>query len=206
MAAQQPKIDIKRRQVAEAACRVIQRGGVEAANLRAIAAEMGATTGLLTRYFPGKRELLMCVLARPTGILSRHLQSATAAQTGMALVRAGVRGALPLDDERLLAWSVWAAFLGLIAGDAELAALHRQFPDALRQLLIQGLRQAQHDGQLAAQVYPAHAADALLAQITGAAVRAASDPQHYPRAKIEAVAAGAFAAILGHAAHNPPAN
>lgn len=186
----------KRAQAVDAACRVIRHGGVEAANLRAIAAEMGATTGLLTRYFPGKQELLQSVLQLTKDTLNSHLQTAILGRAGLDLVRASVRAALPLDPERREAWAIWLAFLGLIPGDASLNAIHAQFPDALRQVLIRGLRDAQREGALPAQLYPANAADALMCQITGVAVRAASMPDKHPPEKIEAFVAGAFAALL----------
>lgn len=196
MAAEDSKIAAYRERVADAACRVIAMGGIEAANLRAIAAGMGATTGLLTRYFTGKQELLRFVLRRAVAALDSHLQAAIPGLHGVELVRAAMAAALPLDLPRIEAWGIWASFLGVLPGDAALDAIHRQFADELRAVLIQGLREAQRAGAAPASLYPAHAADALIAQITGLAVRAAADPAAHPPAKLEALAATVLAALI----------
>lgn len=197
MATPAHKLAEHRARAADATRRVILRGGVEAANLRAIAEEMGATTGLLTRYFPDKRELLRETLLGASGFLVAQVQRGTEGRNGLALVRAGMHSSLPLDDERIAAWSIWAAFAGLLRGDARLGEIHRQFPDQLRQTLIRGLRQAQLQRALAAEAYPAFIAEALVSQIIGTAMRGVTDPGAFNAAKIEAVAAGAFATIVG---------
>lgn len=196
MTAVDSRIAAQRERVADAAARVIAMGGIEAANLRAIAAAMGATTGLLTRYFSGRRELLQFVLARAVAALQGHLQAAIPGKHGVELVRAAMAAALPLDPPRLAAWGIWAAFLGLLSGDAALGAIHRQFSDGLRALLIQGLREAQLTGAAPASLYPAHAADALIAQITGLAVRAVADPARHPPAKLAALAESVLAPLF----------
>jgi len=197
MATPANKLAEHRARAADAARRVILRGGVEAANLRAIAEEMGATTGLLTRYFPDKRELLRETLLGASSFLVAQVRLGTEGLNGLAIVRAGVHSSLPLDSDRIAAWSIWAAFAGLLRGDARLGEIHRQFPDQLRQILIQGLRQAQLDGAVAATAYPAFIAEALVSQIIGTAMRSVTDPGAFNTAKIEAVAAGAFATIVG---------
>ena len=50
--------DARRRDVSEAVWRVLARHGFGGLTLRAVAAEMGASTGLLTHYFPSKDALV----------------------------------------------------------------------------------------------------------------------------------------------------
>ncbi len=50
--------DARRRDVSEAVWRVLAEHGFGGLTLRAVAAEMGASTGLLTHYFPNKRALV----------------------------------------------------------------------------------------------------------------------------------------------------
>lgn len=54
--------DARRRDVSEAVWRVLVARGFGGLTLRAVAAEMGASTGLLTHYFPSKRALLRSAL------------------------------------------------------------------------------------------------------------------------------------------------
>ena len=51
-----------RSKVATAALGLISREGLKGASLRAIAVELGSTTGVLTHYFRNKDELLLFVL------------------------------------------------------------------------------------------------------------------------------------------------
>jgi AcrR family transcriptional regulator len=53
------KQDSRRRIVAEAALRVIARDGMEGASMRAIAHEIGQSTGVLTHYFRDKESLVL---------------------------------------------------------------------------------------------------------------------------------------------------
>jgi AcrR family transcriptional regulator len=48
----------RRKEVAEAAWRVIEREGPDGTNMREIAREAGRTTGVVTHYFRDKRELM----------------------------------------------------------------------------------------------------------------------------------------------------
>ncbi|WP_258040274.1 helix-turn-helix domain-containing protein, partial [Streptomyces sp. SM9] len=50
--------DARREDVSEAVWRVLAARGFGGLTLRAVAGEMGATTGLVTHYFPSKRALV----------------------------------------------------------------------------------------------------------------------------------------------------
>ena len=54
--------DARRRDVSEAVWRVLADRGFTGLTLRAVATEMGATTGLLTHYFPSKKALVAYAL------------------------------------------------------------------------------------------------------------------------------------------------
>lgn len=55
---------VQRDLIADAACQVLAREGLEAASMRRIAQELDSTTGLLTHYFPTKEDLLLHSLER----------------------------------------------------------------------------------------------------------------------------------------------
>ncbi|WP_245571059.1 TetR/AcrR family transcriptional regulator [Catelliglobosispora koreensis] len=50
--------EARRRDVSGAVWRVLAEHGFTGLTLRAVATEMGATTGLVTHYFPSKRDLV----------------------------------------------------------------------------------------------------------------------------------------------------
>lgn len=186
----------RRQQVIDATWRVIGRNGITGASLRNIAEDMGLTTGFVTRYFPEKEALLLASLEGVVALLGRDIVDASANHTQMARVEAAVMAALPVTDESLSAWRVWVAFLGALPGEPGLATAHTVFPDQLRQILVQGLREAQLAGQIAPHIYPPQLADMLLNQIIGLGVRAVSDPARYPGEKLPGLIAPFFARLL----------
>lgn len=186
----------RRQQVIDATWRVIGRNGITGASLRNIAEDMGLTTGFVTRYFPEKEALLLATLEGAVALLGHDIVDASANHTQMARVEAAVMAALPITDESLAAWQVWVAFWGALPGEPELARAHAVFPDQLRQILVQGLREAQLAGQIAPQTYPPQLADMLLSQIIGVAVRRVSDPVRYPAEKLPGLIAPFFARLL----------
>lgn len=75
--------------------------------LRAVATELGATTGLLTHYFPAKRDLLACaldLLAERTAARPRR-----AAGEGLPAVRAALLDILPLTAEATASNRIWVS-------------------------------------------------------------------------------------------------
>ncbi len=183
----------RRQRVVAAAWRVICREGITAASLRAIAKEMRATAGLVTRYFAEKQGLMLAALHQASGLLRQEVEAAASPYTGMARLEAAVLAALPLNPERFQAWRVWVAFMGELPGAPDLGAAHTVFPDRLRQLLVQGLREAQLDGRIPAQTHTPQLADMLLNQIIGLGVRAVNAPQRYPGEKLPGLIAPFFA-------------
>lgn len=186
----------RRQQIIAAAWRVIIREGISAATMRPIAAEMKATTGLVTRYFPEKQGLLLAALEQAAGFLNREIAMATINLTGKARLEAAVLAALPLTEERMRAWKIWVAFMAELPGAPELAQAHAGFPGALRQTLIKGLREAQLAGAVSPEIYPPHQADMLLNQIIGLGARAAIAPRHYPADKQKSLIAAFVAQML----------
>lgn len=183
-------------QIIAATWRVIGRDGISAASLRTIAREMDATTGLVTRYFPEKQGLLLAALERATSFLSREVETASAAHSGVARLQAVIPTALPLTPERFQAWQVWVAFMGELPGSPDLGKVHATFPDRLRRTLVKALREAQLAGRIAPETHIPHLADMLLNQIIGAGVRGINEPGRYPAEKLPEQIAPFFTRIM----------
>lgn len=185
-----------RQKVIAAAWRVICRDGLTAASLRTIAAEMGATTGLVTRYYPEKHTLMLAALEQAAALLCDNITNGAANSTGIARIEATVHAALPVTPERLSAWRVWLAFIGELPSAQELGVAHAAFPARLRQILVQGLREAQRDGGISSKAYPPQLADMLVNQIIGLGMRGVIDPLRYPAEKLPALIAPLFSRLL----------
>lgn len=168
--------DARRRDVSEAVWRVLARSGFGGLTLRAVAAEMGASTGLLTHYFPSKDALIkhaLVVAEERTATRPRH-------DGGL---REALLDVLPLDAASRTMNRVWVSSWDAALGDAELQAAERarykRWRTRLRPLVVE----AQHRGEL-----PAGRPDDLVAMVAafthGLVVQALFDPRTFPRTRL----------------------
>lgn len=99
--------EARRRDVSEAVWRVLAAHGFGGLTMRAVAAELDATTGLLTHYFPAKRDLVAYALDL--------LEQRTAARPrrprgqGLAALRAALLDILPLTAEATASNRIWVS-------------------------------------------------------------------------------------------------
>ncbi|MEU7020036.1 TetR/AcrR family transcriptional regulator [Streptomyces sp. NPDC046203] len=112
--------EARRRDVSEAVWRVLAAHGFSGLTLRAVATELGATTGLLTHYFPAKRDLIayaLDLLHERTAARPRR-----AADQGLAAVRAALLDILPLTDEATASNRIWVSSWDTALADPALGA------------------------------------------------------------------------------------
>ena len=187
-----PKIvdgELRRLELADAAARLIARGGLGAVTMRDVATEAGLTTGSVTHYFSDKRELLLFTLN--TSLERRRGRRNAVANVGPAVaLQASLDGALPLDADRLRHWMVTIAFCTLAAGDAELAAAQR---DAYREFRNTVTAQLVQCGLPAAAAQ--REAERLIAVVDGVAMQALFDTDSWPAARQSGVLADALAGL-----------
>ena len=175
--------DVQRRAIAEAAIRVIDRVGLDAARLRDVALEGRVTTGAVTHYFASKADVLEAAMAEVVRrILDRQSDQALGRQPIAGLIEAA-SAFLPLDEERLRDWRVWFAFWGRAAVDPRYRALHRGYYADITASLTRSLTQLRDAGRLGTRADPAMLADAVIAAIDGIGVRATHEPENWPPAR-----------------------
>lgn len=133
---------IKRRQdIAEIAIDLIAREGLDAATVRAIAAEAGSSTAAITHYFGDKQELLLWTFQYLSDVGEHRFEEAAAGDATDALLTM-----LPWCPANVRRWKAYLAFWDQAARDPELAErlaestrngirfveqiLHRQKPGA----------------------------------------------------------------------------
>lgn len=169
--------EARRRDVSEAVWRVLVADGFGGLTMRAVAAELGATTGLLTHYFPSKRDLVRYAL----DVLDERTvnRPRRTGETGLAAVRAALLDILPLDSEAIASnriWvSSWDAALAEPGLSADYARKYRRSRDKLRDLVAA----AQKDGELPA-ADPADIATRAQSFVLGLVVQALFDPSTFP--------------------------
>jgi AcrR family transcriptional regulator len=162
----------RRTQIADALMRVAAERGLEAVSLRHVAAEAGATTGLVQHYFGTKDEMMLFALEVVSGHMGGRMEAAVGA-LGPApeprdLVRAMATQLLPLDDERRADGKVALAFFAYAATRPEVAELQRRGSVGLRDFF--------------ATLMPEPAATTLLALVEGLALYMLTDTYPAPTA------------------------
>ncbi|MEU4449156.1 TetR/AcrR family transcriptional regulator [Actinosynnema sp. NPDC050801] len=143
--------DLRRRQIAEAVWRLATRGGLEDVTLRQVATEAGVSARLLQYYFGTRDQLLLGALEILNAQAEQRARERLAMLGETPGLRAIVRGVLlellPLDEERRNRHLVYAAYFVRFLVEPALAAVARDAPRALDQLVTDLISHARELGQ-----------------------------------------------------------
>jgi AcrR family transcriptional regulator len=167
----------RRRELADAACRVIARNGLAGTTLAHVAEESGWSIGSIRYYFPNKDELVASALWRVGERVDDRIRRRA---SGMTLddLRTAAAELLPLDADRRemalvqLAFLAQAAVVPALADAAEGAAQRLQEPLAAR------IAHAVRAGELPAHVDADDAAARLRLLLDGLRLELITTPQH----------------------------
>ncbi|MER5357493.1 TetR/AcrR family transcriptional regulator [Streptomyces sp. NPDC002785] len=169
--------EARRHDVSEAVWRVLAARGFGGLTMRAVAAELGATTGLLTHYFPTKRDLVAYAL----DLLD--LRSASrprrAGGKGLSALRAVLLDVLPLTDEATNSSRIWVSSWDTALADPGLSDDYARKYGRSRDKLCDLVVAAQQLGELPAGD-PARIAAGAQSFVLGLVVQALLDPQAFP--------------------------
>jgi AcrR family transcriptional regulator len=128
----------RRRELADAACRVIARNGLAGTTLAHVAEESGWSIGAIRYYFSNKDELVASALWRVGERVDERIRRRTAGGMAMSDLRIAATELLPLDADRRedavvhLAFLAQAAVVPALADASEGAAQRLQEPLATR--------------------------------------------------------------------------
>jgi AcrR family transcriptional regulator len=168
----------RRRELADAACRVIARNGLADTTLADVAQESGWSIGSIRHYFPNKDELIASALWRVGERVDDRIRRRTA--DGMTLddLRISAIELLPLEAESRedslvhLAFLAQAAVVPALADAAEGAAQRLQEPLAAR------IAHAVQQGELPAGLDADDAAARLRLLLDGLRLQLVTTPGH----------------------------
>ncbi|MFJ9799030.1 TetR/AcrR family transcriptional regulator [Streptomyces sp. NPDC101145] len=169
--------EARRRDVSAAVWRVLAAHGFGGLTLRAVAAELGATTGLLTHYFPAKRDLVayaLDLLAERTAARPRP-----AGGPGLAAVRAALLGILPTTQEATATNRIWVSSWDTALADPTLSEDYARKYGRSRDRLCELVAAAQQLGELP-DGDPARIAAGAQSFVLGLTVQALFDPAAFP--------------------------
>jgi AcrR family transcriptional regulator len=128
----------RRRELADAACRVIARNGLAGTTLAHVAEESGWSIGAIRYYFPDKDELVASALWRVGERVDERIRQRTVGGMTLDDLRTAATELLPLDPDGremtlvYLAFLAQAAVVPALADAAEDAAQRLQEPLAAR--------------------------------------------------------------------------
>lgn len=157
----------RRIEVAKAAWQVIVREGLDRTSMRAIAQELGSSTGVVTHYFRDKEELILFALEQVFKNVVEVMSACAEAQSGVDGLEQMIFAALPLDSSDGDDWKVWLAFLGYSVGREHLVLEHRKRYDLLRQIICQELAALQADKLIRSELDLILEANSLVALVDG---------------------------------------
>ncbi|HEY1178249.1 MAG TPA: TetR/AcrR family transcriptional regulator [Phytomonospora sp.] len=186
--------DARRRDLSEAVWRVVAGQGFTGLTMRAVAAELGASTGLVTHYFPSKAALVRHALelaAERVDTMTRHTPSAA----GMEALRAAVLDVVPLDPGRVAMNRVWVSSWDLALADSDLGDAQRARYARWRDRLRAHAADAVARGELAEGTDVDDVAATVAAFTHGLVTQALFDPAAFPRERLEGLVEGLVAGI-----------
>ncbi|MFF9897929.1 TetR/AcrR family transcriptional regulator [Streptomyces longispororuber] len=169
--------EARRRAVSEAVWQVMAARGFAGLTLRAVATELGATTGLLTHYFPTKRALLdhaLDLLEQRTLARPRRRPG-----TGLAGLRDALLDILPLTPEATDRNRIWVSSWDAALCDSALSAEYARKYAASRDRLRERVAAAQELGELPPGD-PGSVAAAAQSFVLGLVVQALFAPAEFP--------------------------
>lgn len=168
----------RRLEVSEAAWRVIVRDGLDRTSLRAIAQELGCTTGVVTHYFRDKQELILFALDQVTQSLLKAMEAERLQEVKVERLVSMMSAFLPLDGERQAILQVWLAFLGYAVGRDFLMAEHQRSAAQLRGVILQELQALQSAQLIRADADIEVEANVLLALANGVSLDSLIQAEH----------------------------
>jgi AcrR family transcriptional regulator len=157
--------DSRRQDVSEAVWQVLAEQGFGGLTMRAVAAALGSSTGLVTHYFAGKRELIAHALDILEARTAQRPRQAAPAP-GLAALRTQILNILPLTPDAAAMNRIW---VGSWDYERIRAGLRACIEDAQR-------RGELPDGD------PSRLATTVLAFTHGLVVQALFDPERLPAA------------------------
>jgi AcrR family transcriptional regulator len=171
--------DDRRNQVAKAAWQVIVRDGLDRTSMRAIAQELGASTGVVTHYFRDKEALILFALERVFEHVLADMKIAAQGQPGIDGFAQMICTALPLEMSDKDDWKVWVAFLGYSIGREHLVQEHRKRYDLLRQIIAQELADLQAAHLIRSDIDLMLEANAIVALVDGIGTGSVIYPEQF---------------------------
>ncbi|HET6192101.1 MAG TPA: TetR/AcrR family transcriptional regulator [Trebonia sp.] len=167
----------RRRELADAACRVIARNGLAGTTLAHVAEESGWSIGSIRYYFPNKDELVASALWRVGERVDERIRNRTAGGMTVKDLRTAAVELLPLDADRHEDALVYLAFQAQAAVVPELAEAAEGAAQRLQEPLAARIAYAARAGELPARLDAEDEAARLRVLLDGLRVQLVTTPR-----------------------------
>jgi AcrR family transcriptional regulator len=167
----------RRRELADAACRVIARNGLAGTTLAHVAEESGWSIGSIRYYFPNKDELVASALWRVGERVDKRIRDRTAGGMTVKDLRTAAVELLPLDADRHEDALVYLAFQAQAAVVPELAEAAEGAAQRLQEPLAARIAYAARAGELPGHLDAEHEAARLRVLLDGLRVQLVTTPR-----------------------------
>jgi AcrR family transcriptional regulator len=167
----------RRRELADAACRVIARNGLAGTTLAHVAEESGWSIGSIRYYFPNKDELVASALWRVGERVDERIRDRTAGGMTVKDLRTAAVELLPLDADRHEDALVYLAFQAQAAVVPELAEAAEGAAQRLQEPLAARIAYAARAGELPARLDAEDEAARLRVLLDGLRVQLVTTPR-----------------------------
>jgi AcrR family transcriptional regulator len=179
----------RRDRIAEVAIEIIAQEGLEAATIRRIAAEMGASIRVITHYFADKDELLFSVYRTMAEQGQTRIMEAIASDP--ADLMAGLLAMTAMDKSAFQRWRVYVSFWDRAARDPVFAAEQHKWVEHTIDT-VAGMISARHGAVAEVRSIALR----LLAFVQGISVQRLCSPASWSPQEIEAAIAQQVAVLL----------
>ncbi|WP_159501768.1 TetR/AcrR family transcriptional regulator [Microbacterium sp. 18062] len=177
----------RRRELAQAAMRVIHRVGIEKTTIREIARESGYSSGVLAHYFANKNEILVTAHRAVFTEARRRIQERSERIRTADDLREALLQSLPIDDQRTMEAFVDVAFWAQAILDAELREVRTASYRASIDNWEKRIGEAREHGVVNARSTDRELAVEAMALIDGVSVEALLHPDEMTRPTQEAL-------------------
>ena len=185
----------RRRQILKATAACIVEEGIQGASLRKIARRAHATTGLITRYFPHRDELIVAAIRDLTVRLIEERGLPTA--PGIERLKARFDLRFPAEESEDSAWRVFLEYWPATFRSEDLRQTYlnasRRGGNGMREDIRKGIS----DGRIAPDIDPDLSTDVLHALFFGLGIMHTLDPEAMPRGRVFQALEEAWTRILG---------
>lgn len=188
----QVDLDQRRSAIAHATLKVAGRDGIRRVTIRAVAAELDASTTFITNYLPTRTALLINALHEIEREWLAELEPELSDADPAAGLRRAMRSAVEWDSEELLRCQFWVAVLAVPDRNADVDRHLMDSTSAVREIFAELADRCGHPD-------PETAADVLMLVAQGSFVSIVETPDLWNQARLLAAADAAVDAVLAAA-------